>query len=178
LKSYWNGFKKYKQSEEATKISQENNMNAKKKVIHHTTSSRGYARKEETWQEQEEKAIQSSVTPVTANWTEQSKRFILGHGVVLTAEDKLESKTDKVKQVAEMIDKAHVESEEGAFMPSRDMDELNYVLQSKEHPGHTRGYGNRPWKHALKSTDDSYGRKRKHDDLFEEKIQEKVQTIL
>jgi hypothetical protein len=43
-----------------------------------------------------------------------------------------------------MIDKAHAESEEGAFMSSRDMDELNYALQSKEHPGRTRGYGNRP----------------------------------
>jgi hypothetical protein len=30
-------------------------MNVKKKVIHHTTGSRGYVGKEETWQEQEEK---------------------------------------------------------------------------------------------------------------------------
>jgi hypothetical protein len=30
-------------------------MNTKKKVIHHTTGSHDYARKEETWQEQEEK---------------------------------------------------------------------------------------------------------------------------
>jgi hypothetical protein len=44
---------------------------------------------------------------------------------------KLEFKTGKVKQVAEMIDKAHAESEEDTFVPSRDMDELNYVLQSK-----------------------------------------------
>jgi hypothetical protein len=36
-------------SEEATKISQENKMNVKKKVINHTTGSRGYAGKEETW---------------------------------------------------------------------------------------------------------------------------------
>jgi hypothetical protein len=36
LKAYWSVFKKYKQSEEATKISQENKMNVKKKVIHHT----------------------------------------------------------------------------------------------------------------------------------------------
>jgi hypothetical protein len=50
LKPYWSGFKKYKQSEEATKISQENKMNIKKKVIHHTTGSHGYAGKEETWQ--------------------------------------------------------------------------------------------------------------------------------
>jgi hypothetical protein len=50
----------------------------------------------------------------------------------------------------EMIEKANAESEEGTFVPSRDMDELNHALQSKEHPGHTRGYGNRPWKHALK----------------------------
>jgi hypothetical protein len=42
-------------------------MNAKKKVIHHTTRSRVYAGKEETWQEQEEKAIQSGATPATAN---------------------------------------------------------------------------------------------------------------
>jgi hypothetical protein len=55
LKPYWIGLKKYKQSEEATKISQENKMNVKKKVIHHTTGSHDYARKEETWQEQEEK---------------------------------------------------------------------------------------------------------------------------
>jgi hypothetical protein len=135
---------KYKQSEEATKISQENKVNAKKKVIHHTMGSHGYAGKEETWQEQEEKAVQSGATPVIANWTERSKRFILGHWAVLTAEGRLEFKTDKVKQVAEMIEKAHAESGEGTFVPSMDMDELNYALQSKEHAGHTRGYGNIP----------------------------------
>jgi hypothetical protein len=99
LKSYWSGFKKYNQSEEAIKMSQENKMNAKKKVLHHTTGSRGYARKEETWQEQEEKTIQLGATPAIANWTERSKRFVLGHGVVLTAEGRLEFKTDKVKEV-------------------------------------------------------------------------------
>jgi hypothetical protein len=36
----------------------------------------------------------------------------------------------------------------------------------------------RPWKYALKSTADSYRKKRKHDELFEDKIQEKVQNIL
>jgi dTDP-D-glucose 4,6-dehydratase len=84
----------------------------------------------------------------------------------------LEFKIDKVKQVVKMIEKAHAESEEATFVPSRDMDELNYALQSKEHPRHTHGYGNRPWKHALESTSDSYGKKRKYDDLFEDKIQE------
>jgi hypothetical protein len=48
LKPYWSGFKKYKQSEEATKMSQENKMNVKKKVLHHRTGSCGYAGKEET----------------------------------------------------------------------------------------------------------------------------------
>jgi hypothetical protein len=70
-------------------------------------------------------------TPATANCTEQSKRFVLGHWAILTAEARLEFKTDKVKEVAKMIEKAHVELEEGKFVPSRDMDELNYVLQSK-----------------------------------------------
>jgi phenylpyruvate tautomerase PptA (4-oxalocrotonate tautomerase family) len=115
---------------------------------------------------------------MTANWTEQSKRFVLGHGVVLTAEGRFEFKTDQVKQVAEMIEKAHGESKEGTFVLSRDMDELNYALQSKEHPRRTRGYGNKPWKHALKSTTDSNTKKRKHDELFENKIQEKVHIIL
>jgi hypothetical protein len=86
----------------------------------------------------------------------------------------LEFKTNQVKQVAEMIEKAHAESEEGTFVPSRNLDELNYALQSMEHPGCTRGYGHRPWKHALKSTADSYRKKRKHDELFEDNIQEKV----
>jgi hypothetical protein len=40
----------------------------------------------------------------------------------------MEFKTNKVKEVAEMIEKAHAISEEGTFVPSRDMDELNYVL--------------------------------------------------
>jgi hypothetical protein len=102
----------------------------------------------------------------------------LGHGAVLTVEGGLEFKTDQVKQVAEMIEKSHTESAEGTFVPSRDMDELNFALQSKEHPGRTFGYGNGPWKHALKSTADSYGKKRKHDELFEDKIQEKVYNIL
>jgi hypothetical protein len=161
LKSYWSGFEKYKQSEEATKMTQENKMNVKKKVLHHTTGSRGYARKEESWQEQEQKAIQLGAAPVIANWTKRSKRFVLGHGAVLTAEGRMEFKTDKVKEVVEMIEKAHAESKQGTFVPSRDMNELNYVLQSKEHPGRTRGYGNRPWKHPLKSTADSY-RKREN----------------
>jgi hypothetical protein len=56
----------------------------------------------------------------------------------------LEFNIDKVKQVVEMIDKAHTELEEGAFLPSKDMDELNYALQSKKLPGCTRGYGKRP----------------------------------
>jgi dTDP-D-glucose 4,6-dehydratase len=86
----------------------------------------------------------------------------------------LEFKTDKVKEVAEMIEKVHAESEEGTFVSSRDMDDLNYALQSKKHPGCTCGYGNKPWKHALKSTSDSYRKKRKHDQLFEDEIQEKV----
>jgi hypothetical protein len=71
------------------------------------------------------KAIQSGATPVTTNWTERSKRFILGHGAVLIAESRLEFKTDQVKQVVEMIEKSHAEPEEGTFVPSRDMDELN-----------------------------------------------------
>jgi hypothetical protein len=83
----------------------------------------------------------------------------LGDGAVLTSEGRLEFKTDMVKQVVEMIEKANAESDEGTFVPSRDMDEINYALQSKEHPGRTRGYGNRPWKHALLSTADSYGKK-------------------
>jgi hypothetical protein len=68
----------------------------------------------------------------------------MGHAVVLTAEGKLEFKNDKVKKVAEMIHKAHAESEESTFVPSRDMDELHYALQSMEYPGCTCGYGNRP----------------------------------
>jgi hypothetical protein len=107
LKSYWSGFKKYKQSEEATKMSQENKMNVKKKVLHHTTGSHDYAEKEETWQEQEEKTIQLGATPATANWTERSKRFILSHGVVSIAEGRMEFKTNKVKEMAKMIEKAH-----------------------------------------------------------------------
>jgi dTDP-D-glucose 4,6-dehydratase len=102
----------------------------------------------------------------------------LGHEDVLTAVGRLEFKTNQVKQVAEMIEKAHAKLEEVTFVPSRDMDELNYTLQSKEHHGRTHGYGNRPWKHALKSTADRYGKKRKHDELFEDKMQEKVQNIL
>jgi hypothetical protein len=166
------------QKVEATKMSQENKMNVKKKVLHHTMSSRGYVGKEESWQEQKEKAIQLGATPATANWTEQSKRFVLGHGVVLITKGRLEFKTDKVKEVAEMIEKAHTESKQGTFVPFRNMDELNYALQFKEHPGHIRGYGNRPWKHALKSKAHSYGKKGKHDELFKDKIHEKVQNIL
>jgi hypothetical protein len=92
LKPYWCGFKKYKQSEEATKMSQENKMNVKKKVLHDTTGCHGYAGKEKTWQDKEEKAIQLGATPATANWTEQSKRFVLGHGVILTPEGGWNSK--------------------------------------------------------------------------------------
>jgi hypothetical protein len=52
----------------------------------------------------------------------------LGHETVLTAEGRLEFKIYQVKQVVEMIEKAHAESEEGTFVPSRDMNKLNYAL--------------------------------------------------
>jgi hypothetical protein len=55
LKPYCSGFEKYKQLEEAVKMSQENKMNAKKKVLHHTAGSRGYAGKQETWQRRKKK---------------------------------------------------------------------------------------------------------------------------
>jgi hypothetical protein len=51
----------------SNQVSQENKMNTKKKVLHHTMGSRGYVGKEETWQEQEEKAIQLGATLVIAN---------------------------------------------------------------------------------------------------------------
>jgi hypothetical protein len=51
-------------------MSQENKMNMKKKVLHHTTGSCGYAGKEETWQEQEEKTIQFGATLAIVNWIE------------------------------------------------------------------------------------------------------------
>jgi dTDP-D-glucose 4,6-dehydratase len=113
-------------------------------------------------------------TPATSNCTERSKRFVLGHGAVLTAEGRLEFKTDNVKEVVEIIEKAHAKLEEDTFVPSRDMDDLNYALQSKKHPGHTCGYRNRHWKHTLKSTTDRYMKMRNHDELLEDKIQEKV----
>jgi hypothetical protein len=39
----------------------------------------------------------------------------LGHGAVLIAEGRMEFKTDTVKQLTEMIEKAHAESEEGTL---------------------------------------------------------------
>jgi hypothetical protein len=65
------------------------------------------------------------------------------------------------------VTEAHAKSEEDTFLPCRDKDGLNNALESKEHPGHTRGYGNRPWKHALKSIFDRYAKKRKYDESFE-----------
>jgi dTDP-D-glucose 4,6-dehydratase len=86
-------------------------------------------------------------------------------------------KTDKVKQVAEMIEKANAESEEGTFVSSRDMDELNYALQSKENLGHTHSYGNRPWKLALKSTADSYGKKENMMSYLNTRYKNKCKTV-
>jgi hypothetical protein len=68
----------------------------------------------------------------------------LDNGAILIGEDRLEFKTDKVKEVVEMIEKVHAESGEGTFVSSRDMDELNYALRSKEHSGRTCSYKNRP----------------------------------
>jgi hypothetical protein len=52
----------------------------------------------------------------------------LGHGTVLIVEGRLEFKTDKVNEVAEIIEKAHAELEECTFVTFRDIDELNYAL--------------------------------------------------
>ncbi|GJN19733.1 hypothetical protein PR202_gb07039 [Eleusine coracana subsp. coracana] len=161
LKPFWKAFVEYKDSEEARKISEANKANAKKNLYPHRTGSCGYAGKVATFQEMEEKVIRMGNTPMTAKYTERSKRYLYGHGVYLTEEGNLAFKSDEVKGLVESIDKAHDESSSGTFQPSRDNDELSYALKSKEHPGRTRGYGNIPWKHALQSNSDSYGKKRR-----------------
>jgi hypothetical protein len=63
LKLFWKAFTEYKDSEEAKRISDENQKNVKKNIIPHRIGSCGYAGKEEEFQEKEEKIIQEGAAP-------------------------------------------------------------------------------------------------------------------
>ena len=125
LKPFWKGFIAYKDSEEAKHISEANKMNAKKNLYPHRMGSCGYVGKKDDFQKMEEKVTLTGNTLVTATWTERSKRYIYGHGVSLTPKGDLTFVSDEMRELAERVEKAHIDDK---FKASRDQDVLSYAL--------------------------------------------------
>ena len=58
--------------------------------------------------------------------------------------------------------------ESGTWQPNREKDELTYALETVEHGGRTRGYGEVSWEHGFpkdRSTYRSHQRNKKEDEV-------------
>ena len=62
----------------------------------------------------------------------------------------------KLQKAAERIAYAWGMVESDRWQPNRDRDELTYALESDEHSGQTRGYGEVSWEHAFPLDRDTY----------------------
>ena len=60
---------------------------------------------------------------------------------------------EKLERVGQRMAYARGLVESGTWQPNRENDELTYALETAEHGGQTRGYGEVSWEHSFPKID-------------------------
>ena len=76
---------------------------------------------------------------------------------------------EKLQRVGQRMAYARGLDESGTWQPNREKDELTYALETAEHGGQTRGYGEVSWKHGFPKDKPTY---RSHQRKKEEKVEQ------
>lgn len=126
-----------------------NQQNARQKQYHHHLGSGGYRSAIPKWERMEREILAKGIEPESINWPERAKYWFFGHGGSLDLETGKIVYGAKLQRAAERFAYARGLAESGRWQPNRDKDELTYALESTEHGGRTRGYGEVSWEHAF-----------------------------
>ena len=145
LKDQWPTFVKQRESEAAVARSEQNKLNAAKKIYHHTLGAGGYKAAVPKWEAFEAKLLDNGVIPQTADWPERSKFWLFAHGAGLDPVTGLIVPQGKWKEKIEYITKELVKAidlvRRGLYVVDREKDELSLALGNPEKVGRVRGYG-------------------------------------
>ena len=68
--------------------------------------------------------------------------------------------------------------ESGGWQPNRDKEELTYALESAEHGGRTRDYGEVSWKHAFPQNKETYRSHQRKKDEEAERMRRMEEIVL
>ena len=155
----WEEFVKYKESEEAMRLSKKNKKNASEKKYHHHTGRGGYEVAMPKWDAQEAEMQRNGIIPepIRENWDLRARNWFLAHGCeydmktgdLVESDSKVKVPRGKWIQVT-----ADIKAGKLKFAPDREKDLLTLVLGNPEKGGRTRGFGpSVPW--ALGFPDDA-----------------------
>ena len=78
-----------------------------------------------------------------------AKYWFFSHGGTLDLETGKVAYGEKLQRVGQRMSYARGLVESGTWQPNREKDELTYALETVEHGGRTRGYGEVSWEHGF-----------------------------
>ena len=107
-------------------------INSHKNMRPHRTGSRGYVRKIQNWERDEEQLTQSGVMVCTSNWDPRSVRFLLGRRVTFNPDGSLSYQDAATEEFAQRMKVVHEEVVNGTFKPNRENDQLTRPLTSRD----------------------------------------------
>jgi hypothetical protein len=116
----------------------------------------GYRSAIPKWAKIESEILAKGIEPESINSPARAKFWFFGHGGRLDQETGKIVFGPKLERAAQRFAYARNAVDSGVFKPNREKDELTYALETDEHGGRTRGYGEVSWEHAFPDNRDTY----------------------
>jgi len=179
----WKAFQAYKESEDATKLSEKNKRNASKKKYHHRLGAGGYKEAIPKWDRKDQELLAKGIEPewIRDDWELRARNWFLAHGGSydeqtgdLLCSDGLRIPRENWKRVVKEI-------KEGTrkFTPDREKDLLTLVLGNEEHGGRTRGFGpSCPWWLGFAKDQETYRSRARAKQRKQEKDDDKFNQLV
>jgi hypothetical protein len=138
----------------------------------------GYRSAIPKWAKIESEILAKEIEPESINWPARAKFWFFGHGGRLDLETGKIVFGPKLERAAQRFAYARNVVDSGVFKPNREKDELTYALETDEHGGRTRGYGEVSWEHAFPDDRDTYRSRQRKKEEEAERIRRLEEYVL
>lgn len=139
IRPHWADFVASKKFSKATRMSETNRTNAKRKEYHQKTGSGGYLSQRPKWEKAEKDLRDRGIRPQTEGWDLRAKTWFYGIGANLDQQTGVCVFPKDLATACKELIKAFEETATGAFRPNRENDHLSRAIGKKVHPGLARG---------------------------------------
>ena len=109
----------------------------------------GYRTAIPKWQKLEQEILGRGIEPESMHWPERTKYWFFRHGETIELETRKIVYGEKLEKVGHRMAYARGLVESGTWQPNREKDKLTYAIETTEHGGRTRGYGEVSWEHGF-----------------------------